>query len=99
VALVLFELFFAMFVAAGFVILAVQYATKVYSTEHSGLIAGIGAGSWGAVVALIMPVAGRLFDQRQYDAAFLLASSIPVIGYFGWLTLSRIKPRSQPGRG
>jgi ACS family hexuronate transporter-like MFS transporter len=97
VAVVLFELFFAMFVAAGFVILAVQYATQVYSTEHSGLIAGIGAGSWGAVVALIMPVAGRLFDQRQYEAAFLLAASIPVAGYFGWLALSRVKPRARHG--
>ena len=94
VPLVLFELFFAMFVAAGFVILAVQYATQVYSTEHSGLIAGIGAGSWGAVVALIMPVAGRLFDQRQYGAAFLMAAAIPVVGYFGWLALSRVRSSS-----
>jgi ACS family hexuronate transporter-like MFS transporter len=97
VPLVLFELFFAMFVAAGFVILAVQYATQVYSTEHSGLIAGIGAGSWGAVVALIMPVAGRLFDQRRYETAFLMAASIPLIGYFGWLALSRVKLRARRG--
>ena len=89
--LVLFELFFAMFVAAGFVILAVAYATEIYSSEHSGLIAGIGAGSWGAVVALIMPVAGRLFDQRRYEEAFLMAAAIPVIGYIGWLALSRAK--------
>jgi ACS family hexuronate transporter-like MFS transporter len=87
--LVLFSLFFAMFVAAGFVILAVAYATRVYSVEHSGLIAGIGAGSWGAAVALVMPVFGRLFDQRRYDAAFLLAAAIPLVGYAGWLYLSR----------
>src|SRR5262249_23432850 len=42
--LVLFELFFAMFVAAGFVIGSVSEATSVYSTHHAGLIAGIGAG-------------------------------------------------------
>jgi ACS family hexuronate transporter-like MFS transporter len=91
--LVLFGMFFAMFIAAGFIILAVAYATEVYSVEHAGLIAGIGAGSWGAAVALAMPVFGRLFDQRRYDAAFLLAAAIPLAGYAGWLALTR-KDRS-----
>lgn len=86
--LVLFEMFFAMFVAAGFVILAVAYATEIYSTEHAGLIAGIGAGSWGAALALMMPLFGRMFDRRQYEAAFLLAASIPIVGYVGWLLLT-----------
>ena len=86
--LVLFEMFFAMFVAAGFVILAVAHATEVYSSEHAGLIAGIGAGSWGAAVALVMPLFGRLFDQKRYEAAFLLAASIPIVGYLGWLVLT-----------
>jgi ACS family hexuronate transporter-like MFS transporter len=97
--LVLFELFFAMFVAAGFVIVAVAYATQVYSSEHAGLIAGVGAGSWGACVALAMPLFGRFFDQKRYDAAFLLAASIPVIGYLGWLYLTtRRGAAGKPGR-
>ena len=42
------ELFVAMFVVSGFVILSVAYATHVFSTDHSGYIAGIGAGAGSA---------------------------------------------------
>ena len=86
--LALFELFFAMFVAAGFVIGAVSYATSVYSPHHSGLIAGIGAGSWSAAVALVMPVMGRMFDRHRYEEAFWLATAFPVLGYCAWYWLS-----------
>ena len=82
--LVLVELFLAMFMAAGFVIVAIAYATRVYSTEHSGWIAGIGAGSWGAVVAVMMPIFGRLFDLHRYNLAFALAAVFPVAGYLLW---------------
>ncbi len=87
--LVMFELFFAMFAAAGFVIVPIAYATHVYSAGYSGLIAGLGAGSWSAVVALVMPVFGRLFDLHRYDAAFLLAAAFPVAGYAGWIIATR----------
>ncbi len=93
--LVLFELFFSMFVAAGFVIGAVSYATSVYSTHHSGLIAGIGAGSWSAAVALVMPIMGRLFDQQMYEQAFWLAATFPVLGYITWYNLDQRVTRSQ----
>ena len=53
--LLLFQFFFAMFVAAGFIILSMTYATHTFSVEHSGLIAGLGAGAWSAMVALVMP--------------------------------------------
>ena len=68
--MVLLEMFFAMFVIVGFVVPSVSYATHVYAPERAGLIAGIGAGSYGAIVALTMPVFGRLFDMRRYDIAF-----------------------------
>jgi predicted MFS family arabinose efflux permease len=86
-------LFLAMFVAAGFIILSVSYATSVYSQEHSGFIAGVGAGAWSAVVAVVMPLFGRLFDRAQYDTAFVLAAVFPVIGFLLWWVLSR-EPRS-----
>jgi ACS family hexuronate transporter-like MFS transporter len=89
---VLLLMFLAMFVAAGFVILSLAYATEVYSADHAGFIAGVGAGSWGAAVAICMPVFGRLFDQHRYDVAFLLATVIPVAGYLGWLWLHRREP-------
>lgn len=88
VPLVMAAFFFAMFIAAGFVILSISYGTEVFSASQSGLIAGAGAGSWSAIVALVMPVFGRLFDQGRYDAAFALATAFPILGYVGWWSLN-----------
>ena len=88
-ALVLAELFLAMFAAAGFVILAVSYATAMYSSRQTGLLAGLGAGSWSALIAIVMPYVGRLFDQRQYEIAFAIATCFPVAGFIGWWVLNR----------
>lgn len=87
--LFLLELFVAMFAAAGFLILSVAYATHVYSAEHAGFIAGVGAGSWSAGVALAMPLFGYLLDRHWYDTAFLLSAVVPSAGYLGWLRMSR----------
>ena len=78
------QLFFAMFAAAGFLILPIAYATHVYSSAYSGLIAGLGAGSWSAAVAVVMPIFGRLFDQHRSGTAFLLAASFPVAACIIW---------------
>ncbi|MBI1897360.1 MAG: MFS transporter [Acidobacteria bacterium] len=88
------ELFFGMFIAAGFVILPIAYATRVFSTASAGLIAGLGAGSWSAVVAIVMPIFGRLFDQKDWQTAFLTAASFPVAGYLGWWLLDRLGHRA-----
>lgn len=87
-ALVLLEMFFAMFVIVGFVVPSIAYATHVYPAGHSGLIAGIGAGSYGAIVALTMPLFGRLFDIGRYDLAFAIAALLPAVGYAGWLWIN-----------
>ncbi len=86
--LILFELFFAMFIAAGFVIGPISYATRVFSRRNAGLIAGLGAGSWGAFVALAMPRIGRLFDGKDYATAFWLTALCPVLGYAVWYVLN-----------
>lgn len=78
-------LLFAMFVAAGFVILSISYAGETFTIESSGLIAGLGAGSWSAAVAVFMPYAGRLFDGGRYETAFLVAALVPVAGFVLWL--------------
>jgi ACS family hexuronate transporter-like MFS transporter len=88
IAAVLTVMFLAMFVAAGFVVISVAYATYIYSPEHAGLIAGTGAGSWSLLVAVAMPYFGRLFDLQRYPQAFLTAAAMPVLGYFGWRLLS-----------
>jgi ACS family hexuronate transporter-like MFS transporter len=76
--------FFAMFIASGFVILALRYGMGVYSSDHVALVAGIGAGSWSAIVALVMPVIGHMFDQGAYANAFYLVVAIPLGGFAGW---------------
>jgi len=87
--LVMADLFLGMFVAAGFIILSMGYATRVYSAAHSGLIAGLGAGAWSAGVALLMPVFGRLIDLRAWDAAFRLAALLPAAGWALWVIVNR----------
>jgi ACS family hexuronate transporter-like MFS transporter len=86
--LVLGNMFLSMFGLAGFVVLSVGYATRAFPPEHAGLIAGIGAGSWSAIVALMMPWFGRLFDRADYATAFGVATVFPVAGYGLWLVLS-----------
>jgi ACS family hexuronate transporter-like MFS transporter len=89
-AWVLAEMFLATFALAGFVVLAVNFATRAFSQDHAGLLAGIGAGSWGAVIALTSPWFGRLFDHGEYAAAFRIASAFPVAGYVLWRVLSEV---------
>jgi len=73
----------------GFVVPSVAYATHVYAADHAGLIAGIGAGSYGAIVALTMPLFGKLFDMRRYGIAFAIAALMPALGYLGWAWINR----------
>jgi len=87
--LAMFEMFFAMFIASGFVISSVSYATTAFGLRDSGFLAGLGAGSWSALVAVIMPVAGRLFDQQNYPLAFLVTALFPLTGWLIWLALNR----------
>jgi ACS family hexuronate transporter-like MFS transporter len=86
-ALVLGELFLAMFAAAGFVVFALGYATRAFPSGHAGFLAGIGAGSWGAVVAVTAPWFGYLFDRSDYAAAFRIATAFPIAGYLLWRIL------------
>lgn len=88
------EMFFAMFISAGFIIGTLSYATAVFGLRDSGFLAGLGAGSWSALVAVIMPVAGRLFDLQNYAAAFLIAALFPLTGWAIWNVLNR---RPLPG--
>ncbi len=96
--LVMVAMFFAMFLASGFVILSIAYATAVFGTGSSGLIAGTGAGSWSAGVAIIMPLIGRMFDAKHYNEAFLAAAVIPVIGAAGFLLFDGMKKKSDEQR-
>jgi ACS family hexuronate transporter-like MFS transporter len=78
----------ATFVAAGFVMVGLAYAARVFSARDAGLVAGIGAGSWSAGLAVLMPVFGWLFDRGDYRAAFALATAAPLLGFAVWSALS-----------
>ncbi|HEY2513831.1 MAG TPA: MFS transporter [Polyangiaceae bacterium] len=84
----------ATFAAAGFVIAGLAYAARVFSMRDAGLIAGVGAGSWSAVVAVVMPGFGRLFDHHSFGAAFALSAAAPILGLVLWMAIDRASPRS-----
>jgi len=81
---VLAEMFLAMFALGGYVVLSIAWATRNFPQGHSGFIAGIGAGSWGAIVALTSPYLGHMFDQNDFVTAFRLATIFPIAGYLLW---------------
>jgi ACS family hexuronate transporter-like MFS transporter len=85
---VLALLFFAMFVASGFVIASLAETTRRHGLAHSAYLAGLGAGSWSGVMALVMPIFGFLFDRRAFGAAYALAAVFPLCAAVGWRLMS-----------
>ena len=83
-AIVLALMFLAMFVAAGFVIVALAETTRRHAEHHGAYLAGLGAGSWSGLMVGAMPLFGRLFDHGEYRTAFALAAGAPAIGWFAW---------------
>jgi len=83
-AAVLALLFFAMFIAAGFVIVSLAETTRRHSVEHGGYLAGLGAGSWSGLMMLTMPIFGRLLDRADYKAAYAIAALSPLVGWLTW---------------
>jgi ACS family hexuronate transporter-like MFS transporter len=83
-ALPLLACFLATLAAGSFIILALAYATRALGGGHAGLIAGFGAGTWSALVAVAMPVFGWLFDGGRYGAAFTLAGLAQSVGVVLW---------------
>jgi MFS transporter, ACS family, aldohexuronate transporter len=80
-ALVLAQFFGAMFVASAFQVLIINWGAEVFAREHAGFVAGVASGAYGAGLALLMPLFGRLFDAQRYGLAFALAALCPVLGY------------------
>jgi len=87
-AVVLGLMFWAMFIASGFVVVSLRTSAMVYPKEQTSLVAGIGAGSWSAVVAMVLPSLGHMFDMKHYANAFLFAGVVPVIGTLCWWALT-----------
>lgn len=96
--LFMLALLFSMFVAAGFIMLSISYATEAFSTDASGLIAGAGAGAWSAAVAVFMPYIGRLFDAGRFDFAFVVSAAVPTAGWLLWMGCDRAAQRRAAAR-
>ncbi|MDX2180806.1 MAG: MFS transporter [Bryobacteraceae bacterium] len=88
------ELFLAMFVTSGFIIPSVHYATRIFSTAQTSLLAGLGAGSFSALTALLSPWFGSLFDAGRHATAFAIAAAFPVAGTVLWLSLTASRKSS-----
>jgi ACS family hexuronate transporter-like MFS transporter len=87
----------AMFIADGFIVMGLHVGARVFPKDQSGMAAGIGGGSWSAVLAVVLPVYGRWIDARSFGLIFLTMSLLPLAGTLVWLWLSRpwaSRPRS-----
>ena len=82
-------LFLATFAAGGFIMLAVAFATRVYSSASSALLSGLGSAAWSGLVALVMPSFGRLLDLHRYGLAFAIVAACPAAGFAVWSALRR----------
>ncbi len=87
VAVLLF--FLAMFVTAGFIVVGLRSGARMYPAAQTSMVAGMAAGSWSALVALILPVLGGWFDQQRYATTFVVVSLMPVLGTLAWWLLQR----------
>jgi ACS family hexuronate transporter-like MFS transporter len=88
-ALALALLFWATFVADGFVVISVRVGMRIYPADRTAMVAGIGSGSWSAVQALILPVYGRWVDLRWFGTIFVTMSLLPIMGTALWFWLTR----------
>ena len=82
-------LFWALFVADGFIVMGLHIGARVYGKDQSGMAGGIATGSWGAVLAILLPIYGRLIDSRNFSAIFISMSLLPLAGTLVWLWLSK----------
>ncbi len=87
-AIVLGLMFWAMFAASGFVVVSLRTSAMAYPREQTGLVAGIGAGSWSAIVAVVLPQFGKMFDAHHYAETFCIAGCLPVLAVLCWWLLT-----------
>src|SRR5262249_45398927 len=86
---VLALLFWATFVADGFVVISVRVGMRIYPADRTAMVAGIGSGFWSAVQALVLPVYGRWVDLQWFGTIFVTMSLMPILGTVLWFWLSK----------
>jgi ACS family hexuronate transporter-like MFS transporter len=83
-AIVMLLFFLAMFNAGGFIVVGLRSGAGMYLAGQRAMVAGMAAGSWSALVALILPELGEWFDRGLYTRTFVAVSSMPVLGTLAW---------------
>ena len=87
--IVLALLFWATFVADGFVVMSLRVGMRIFPSDRTAMVAGIGSGSWSAVQAIVLPIYGQWVDLQWYGIIFGTMSLLPIIGTSLWFWLSR----------
>lgn len=86
--------FGAMFVTAGFIVVGLRSGARMYPEGQTSMVAGMAAGSWSALVAVVLPILGAWFDQQRYATTFVVVSLMPVLGTLSWWVLSLLPSRA-----
>jgi ACS family hexuronate transporter-like MFS transporter len=81
--------FVEMFVAGGFVVLALADGMERQPLGSAGFFAGVCISGWALGTGVMLPMIGRLFDHRQFDRGFWVVAALPVAGTLLWRWLTR----------
>jgi ACS family hexuronate transporter-like MFS transporter len=87
---VLALLFWAMFIADGFIMTSMRMGAHLFGPGQMAMVAGLGSGSWSAVLAAMLPFYGRWVDAREYGWIFVTMCLVPALGTVLWLALTRL---------
>lgn len=83
----------AMFIADGFIVMGLHIGARAYPHDQVGMVGGIGGGTWSAVLAVMLPIYGRLIDAKSFTPIFVSMSLFPLAGTLLFLAISnRIEP-------
>ncbi|MGH9593481.1 MAG: MFS transporter, partial [Bryobacteraceae bacterium] len=79
----------AMFVADGFIVMGLHVGARVFTKDEAGLAGGIGGGAWSMVLAVVLPLYGKLIDAKNFTPIFVSMSLFPLAGTLIFLMLSK----------
>ena len=78
---------FTLFASGGLVVVTLRTGALMYPPNQRSMAAGIASSSFSAMVAVVLPFCGKMFDQKLYDRAFILVAVLPIIGAILWWLL------------
>jgi ACS family hexuronate transporter-like MFS transporter len=85
-----------LFASGGLVVVTLRTGALAYPANQRSMAASIASSSFSAVVAVLLPFCGRLFDSHEYGRAFTMVGLLPIIGTLIWLLLPVHKAEVAP---